>query len=142
MKILDRMLCESAVKEAVLQSTAFVVADMVTGEILLSGTSTDAMFGYDSDELDGQVVDVLLPTESRNRHKDYRALYADHPRARPMGTGMILRGRHKDGTTFPIQVSLSPSYVLDRKVVVAIILDLTEPVKTAQMIQSVVDIPS
>lgn len=139
LSLIDKVIYEAAVKEAVLQATAIVAADMETGEILYTSPPADVMFGYSEDELIGKSVDELLPPDLRANHEEYRKLYAEAPRARPMGTGMILRGWKKDGSEFPIQVSLSPIKAIDRRLVIAAILDLTQPVKAAVMIQHVID---
>lgn len=135
MNALDRIVYETAVKEAVLQVHAALVADVRTGEVLYATTPAAALFGYQADDLLGRCVDELLPDEVQAHHAAYRAAYALHPRARPVSTGLVLRGRHADGSEFPLQVGLTPVSVLDRAVVVASIVDLTEPVKTAALIQ-------
>jgi len=67
-----------------------------------------ALFGWSEEELVGQSVDVLVPEALRSRHGAHRAEFAQKPRDRPMGVGLDLRGRRKDGTTFPVEISLSP----------------------------------
>ena len=66
------------------------------------------LFGYASEELVGENVDALVPQAARSAHADHRARYVRTPHARPMGVAMDLRGRRKDGTEFPVEISLSP----------------------------------
>lgn len=134
--ILDKFVFEAAIKEAVFHAAAVIVTDLTTGVVLYVSPPVATMFGYTEDEILGEHVEILVPADVRETHVKHRQRYADAPRSRPMGSGMVLRGQHKDGTEFPIQVALQPSQVMHRPVVVAIVLDLTEPVKTASMIQN------
>ena len=68
-----------------------------------------AMFGYERDEIEGSPVERLVPEASRTRHGRHRQHYNAAPRARPMGEGLELRALRKDGTTIPVEISLSPS---------------------------------
>jgi PAS domain S-box-containing protein len=78
------------------------------GIIRAANPMTGRLFGYGSEELIGQSVDVLVPQSMRGAHADHRSRYVRAPRARPMGVELELRGRRKDGTEFPIEISLSP----------------------------------
>lgn len=139
MNALDRVIYEAAVKEVILHTNAVVVADMHTGEVLYASEPANAIFGWSNDELIGQCVDVLLPAELRQRHAEYRRLFALAPHRRIMGTGTVLRAQHKNGSVFPVQIALSPISVLGKDAVVVTVVDLTEPVKTASLIQHTVD---
>ena len=66
------------------------------------------MFGWSREEMEGSGVEMLVPDASRSRHERYRQHYADEPRPRPMGQGLELQALRKDGTTFPVEISLSP----------------------------------
>ena len=68
-----------------------------------------AMFGYERDEIEGSPVERLVPEASRTQHRLHRQHYRVAPRARPMGEGRELRALRKDGTTIPVEISLSPS---------------------------------
>ncbi len=70
-------------------------------------TRVEAMFGYPRKELLGQPLEILVPERMRDLHAQYRAGYALDPRVRPMGQGRDLTGRRKDGTEFPVEISLS-----------------------------------
>ncbi len=78
------------------------------GEILLANAQTEKLFGYARAELIGQNQELLVPEQVRDRHRDHRARYQADPRARPMGDGLELFARRKDGTQVPVEISLSP----------------------------------
>ncbi|HXS94184.1 MAG TPA: PAS domain S-box protein [Candidatus Limnocylindrales bacterium] len=78
-----------------------------TGRIVLVNRRTEEMFGYTRDELLGSRMEVLLPMDQRAGHAAHRDRYFVAPHARPMGIGMELAGRRKDGQEFPVEVSLS-----------------------------------
>lgn len=118
---------------------AAVIADLDSGEILFATKLALEMFGYTLEEMTGQPVEIIVPIALRDKHIQYRKEYAGHPRSRPMGHGIILFGQNKTGEMIPVQVSLSPAEVLQRKVVVAFLVDLREAIKNARLIQSLVD---
>lgn len=68
-----------------------------------------AMFGWSREEMQGSPVERLVPSESRGRHRQHREKYVKSPRPRPMGQGLELLAVRKDGTNFPVEISLSPS---------------------------------
>ncbi len=67
-----------------------------------------SMFGWSREEMEGSGVERLIPAASRSRHERHRMRYAEAPRPRPMGQGLGLQALRKDGTTFPVEISLSP----------------------------------
>src|SRR6266545_5266275 len=77
------------------------------GRIVLANPRIESMFGYRREELLGQSVELLVPDRSRSGHSRHRADYFARPRTRPMGLGLTLTGRRKDGAEFPIEVSLT-----------------------------------
>ncbi len=83
-------------------------------------------FGYAPGELIGQPIEVLVPGSKRDAHRHQRRAYQDEPRTRPMGAGMELTGLRQDGTTFPVEISLSPMPGRDSPWVISIVRDLTE----------------
>jgi two-component system sensor kinase FixL len=78
------------------------------GLIVLANPPVERLFGYRLSELVGQPMEILMPERFRENHLEQRAGYLINPRPRSMGIGMELRGRRRDGTEFPIEVSLSP----------------------------------
>ena len=84
------------------------------------------MFGYERDEMVGRSVELLVPSDLQRRHLDHRQRYMETPRARPMGAGLELRGRRKDGSEFPVEISLSPVTEGEGGYVISIVRDLTE----------------
>jgi protein-histidine pros-kinase len=105
---------------------AMVIAD-ADGRIQLVNAQTERLFGYDRAELVGRPVEILVPQRCRASHAQERSRYITHPRSRPMGAGHDLYGVRKDGTEFPVEISLSPLERADGVVVVsAAIRDATE----------------
>ena len=100
------------------------------GRILLVNRQTEQMFARDRSELLGQSVEILLPEDSRAIHTRHRARYAAEPRTRPMGEGMVLRGARRDGSTFPVEVSLSPLRTGGLLRVMASVRDVSERIET------------
>jgi PAS domain S-box-containing protein len=96
------------------------------GRILLLNLVTEKLFGYTREELLGQPVEILVPDALSGRHPQHRARYWDHPVTRPMGSGLALHGRRKDGSSLPVEISLSPVKSDDGFRVTAIIRDISE----------------
>jgi PAS domain S-box-containing protein len=97
------------------------------------------MFGYEGNELVGQKIEVLVPTQVRGRHEGHRQSYHDNPHARPMGKNMVLEGLRKDGTTFPVEISLSHYQEDGVSNVIAFIIDVTERKSQEKKIQEAYD---
>jgi PAS domain S-box-containing protein len=88
-------------------------------------------FGYEPDELLGQPIEILLPSAISDRHVSHRDGFLANPVARPMGIGLDLAGRRKDGSEFPVEISLSPVDTPDGLLVFATVVDITAR-KTAE----------
>ena len=96
------------------------------GRIVLVNAQAERMFGYRREELAGQLVEILVPDASQARHPAGRAEYVGDPRPRPMGAGIELAGRHRDGSTFPAEISLSAIDTDEGILVTAAIRDVSE----------------
>lgn len=96
------------------------------GKILLANPVSERMFGYQADGLVGKAIEDLLPEHLRSRHVAYRQSFNAHPEPRPMGMGRDLVARRKDGSEFPVSVSLSYTKIDDELMVMAFISDMTE----------------
>lgn len=103
---------------------ALIIID-ADGIVRFANRQASVLFGYPHEELIGQQVERLMPQRLRGRHADYRAGYFASPRPRPMGTGLTLFARRRDGGEFPVEISLSP-LTDDRALVAAAIRDVTE----------------
>src|SRR5262245_13172718 len=86
---------------------AVIVVDS-GGSVVGFNPQAERMFGYSAHEICGEPVERLLPTRFADAHKAHRTAYAANPVPRPMGSGLELLGRHKDGRDFAIEISLSP----------------------------------
>ncbi len=103
---------------------ATVIVDQ-HGEIALVNAQAQTLFGYASEELVGQRVEVLLPEPERGVHAEHRARFLAAPQARSMGIGMELHARRKDGTEFPVEISLSPLQTEEGTLISSAIRDIT-----------------
>lgn len=96
------------------------------GDIIRINPSAERLFGYAKNELLNRKIETLVPRKLTARHEEYRTKYKESPHARSMGVGIDLYGRKKDGTEFPVEVSLSPYSSQNGKFVIAFIVDVTQ----------------
>jgi PAS domain S-box-containing protein len=104
------------------------------GRIVLANRWVEQAFGYDADELMRIGVDDLVPSEFRDGHAGHRAAYFGDPVARPLGVGRDLAAQHRDGSLFPIEISLSPAEVNGGLHAIVHIVDITERKKLEQQL--------
>ena len=104
---------------------AILVTDR-DGVIVRINQQTERMFGYLRDELVGQRIETLIPERFRPQHPTHVASYMGSPRTRPMGSGLELAGRRRDGTEFPVEISLSPIASARGRMVSAAIRDVSD----------------
>jgi formate hydrogenlyase transcriptional activator len=103
-----------------------IIASDQEGRITEINARVESMFGYQRGELVGESVDILVPERFRQSHPSRRKEYASAARVRPMGAGLELYGRRKDGSEFPADIMLGPVETEDGRIVLGVIRDLTE----------------
>jgi len=96
------------------------------GRIIRANSQVERIFGYSRDELVGQPVETLIPERFRQIHPAHRNSYNAQPQSRPMGIGLELFGKRKDGREFPVDVMLSPVEMATGRVVLSVIRDISE----------------
>jgi PAS domain S-box-containing protein len=96
------------------------------GRIVLANARTETLFGHDRKDLLGQKVEILMPERYRGTHGSHRAGYSLAPKARAMGSGLDLHGLRKDGSEFPVEISLSPLETGGETLFSSAIRDVTE----------------
>jgi PAS domain S-box-containing protein len=105
------------------------------GCIAFVNSQTERLFGYQREELLGKVIEVLIPDRYRNKHPDHRAHYFLEPRARVMGAGLELFGLRRDGSEFPVEISLSTLETEEGLFVSSAIRDATDRKRYEQALQ-------
>ncbi|HXF52237.1 MAG TPA: PAS domain S-box protein [Dehalococcoidia bacterium] len=104
---------------------AIVIVDP-SGRIVIVNRQAERLFGYSRDELVGQPVELLVPQALREAHEAHRRGYMERPATRPMGIGLELSARRRDGSEVPVEISLSPLETADGLLVTSIIRDISE----------------
>jgi PAS domain S-box-containing protein len=89
-------------------------------------SQTEALFGYTRDELIGQGVEMLVPERQRPQHHLHRESFHSRPKIRRMGSGLDLYGRRRDGSEFPVEISLSPVATGNGAIVLSVIRDISD----------------
>jgi protein-histidine pros-kinase len=113
---------------------AMVIVDQ-RGRIALVNRQTEELFGYDRQALLGQPVEILVPERFRRMHPGYRDHYIASPQVRPMGAGLELYGRRRDGREFPVEISLSPLETEDGTLAMSAIRDISERKQAQQALE-------
>ena len=96
------------------------------GVIIQVNSQTEALFGYTREELIGQKVEMLVPERQRPQHHQHREHFHQQPKIRRMGSGLDLYGRRRDGSEFPVEISLSPVATGDGTMVLSVIRDISD----------------
>ena len=125
---LTEVLLEYNILEVMPDATVAVDAN---GIILQSNAQAELLFGYSRDELIGSRVEMLVPRRYRQDHQQHRKQFAHSPMPRRMGAGLELFGRRKDGSEFPVEISLNPVRMDSGTLVVSAIRDVSHTNKIA-----------
>ena len=133
---------ERKVKERTAQLEAAAGAILMidqSGVITTANARAEELFGYDSSELLGKSLEILVPARYRDGHPDLRKSFFAQPTARPMGVGRELFGQRRDGTEVPIEIGLNPIQTDEGAFVLASIIDVTERKRADERFRLVVE---
>lgn len=122
----DAKLMEARFRDLLESTPDGIVMANPTGHIVIANSQAERLFGYEEGELRGRSVDMLLPERYRQAHVGHRSNYFLQPRKRAMGSGLDLAGLRKDGSEFPIEISLSPLRTEESAFVMSAIRDISE----------------
>lgn len=111
-----------------------VIIDNI-GTILLVNARAEQMFGYPKEDIIGKPHAVLLPERFRKAHEEHVAHFFEEPRIRPMGQGLDLAGRRRDGSEFPVEISLSFLETINGRLTLAFISDITRRKEAEQALK-------
>ena len=109
-----------------------IVAVDQSGTIVQLNSQTQELFGYDRDQLMGQKIEMLVPDRYRRQHQHHRKNFAEVPKTRRMGADLDLYGRRRNGSEFPVEISLSPVSTERGTFVLSAIRDISDRKRMAE----------
>jgi hypothetical protein len=122
-----RTVAETLLATSILEAIPDAVAVVnQQGVMIQINSQMEAMFGYTREELIGQKIEILVPERSRPQHDHHREQFHARPKIRRMGSGLDLNGRRRDGSEFPVEISLSPVTTGDGMIVLSAIRDISD----------------
>ena len=121
---------QSAIFEVMFKhATIGILISNSQGDILMANNFAEKLFGYENQELNGRKIEALVPDKLKNVHVRHRENFHKKPVERTMGAGLDLYGKRKDGTTFPIEISLGHTELDGEKLAIAYVNDVTNQKK-------------
>jgi PAS domain S-box-containing protein len=140
--VMDRRAAEEALRQSRTMFEKFyeqspdaiIVVDEI-GKIDRVNAPAEALFGLSREHMLGQSIEMLLPERFRDRHSAHRASYMKDAKTRPMGTDLQLSAQRADGSEFPVDIMLSPIEIDERRLVLAVVRDVTERKRAEAQVQ-------
>ena len=112
--------------DALFQSASMgIILVNAHGIIVMANPFSNNLFGYDGENMEGLILEKFIPQRFHHKHVDHRNSYIENPKSRGMGIGMTLSALKKDGSEFPVEISLGHFKSEDQQYAIAFIIDIT-----------------